>query len=178
MRRLGRADILGGGMGARGRAEMGRVLALAGLLVAAGGGGCVERRLFIRSDPPGARVTLDGEPRGETPLAIPFTYYGTREVVLRAPGRRVVRREVALTPPWYQWTPLDLVSELLLPVTIEDVHEVEVLLPEMERASDESVEALLARAERAASPRAPSGTAGAGGGAGSGRGGERREGGR
>ena len=40
--------------------------------------GCVYRRLIVRSDPPGARVLIDGQEVGYTPTGIPFTYYGTR----------------------------------------------------------------------------------------------------
>ena len=39
-----------------------------GLTALAGTGGCVERKMVIRSDPPGALITLDGEEtRARTP---------------------------------------------------------------------------------------------------------------
>jgi len=130
-------------MGGISRAVLALVLAASEPIA---GVGCVERRLFVRSDPEPAQVFLDGEPRGQTPLRIPFTYYGTRELVLRAPGRRARRLAVEILPPWYQITPLDFVSELLLPFTIVDEREVfATLLPSPPRALEE----LSSRAEEA-----------------------------
>jgi hypothetical protein len=111
--------------------------------------GCVERRLFVRSDPPGARVFLDGKPAGETPVAIPFTYYGTREVVLRAPGREPKRVVVDLDPPWYQWTPIDFFVEVAWPFTVTDERRVDATLAPAPVAGEKDVEALRARAEAA-----------------------------
>jgi hypothetical protein len=34
--------------------------------------GCVYRRLIVRSDPPGARVLIDGQEVGYTPTGIPL----------------------------------------------------------------------------------------------------------
>ena len=42
--------------------------------------GCVTRKMIIRSNPPGAPVWVDERYAGETPVEIPFTYYGTRKV--------------------------------------------------------------------------------------------------
>jgi hypothetical protein len=38
--------------------------------------GCVHRRLTVSSNPPGARVLLDGEEVGETPTSVDFTLDG------------------------------------------------------------------------------------------------------
>ena len=97
--------------------------------------GCVERALMIRSDPPGAKVFVDGTEVGTTPAEIPFDHYGTREVMVRMEGAE--RGEQALAPetrlvkvsaPWYQWFPLDLASEFLWPGTIHDEHVIEFTL--------------------------------------------------
>ncbi len=101
---------------------------LAAALALAGLTGCVERLVAVRSEPPGAAVYLDGEPKGETPLEIPYTWYGTRELVLEKRGFREVRRELALAMPWWQVPPLDLVTDVLLPFTITDRTEVAVTL--------------------------------------------------
>src|SRR5437762_3092158 len=95
------------------KGEMGLLWALGAAALA----GCVERKLIVRSDPVAAKVFLDGEPRGETPCSIPFTYYGTREVVVRAPERKAARRLVTLRPPWWQITPMDFLTEILVPWT-------------------------------------------------------------
>ena len=38
--------------------------------------GCVERRMTIRSNPPGAMLYVDDYPVGITPIATSFIYYG------------------------------------------------------------------------------------------------------
>ncbi|MFC1705236.1 PEGA domain-containing protein, partial [Planctomycetota bacterium] len=86
--------------------------------------GCIERKLIVRSAPPNALVFLDGAARGRTPLEVPFTTYGTREVALRHPRFRTQRLLVELDVPWYQWPGLDLLTEILLPFTIHDDREV------------------------------------------------------
>ncbi|MDE0959173.1 MAG: PEGA domain-containing protein [Planctomycetota bacterium] len=89
--------------------------------------GCVERSLSIRTDPPGARVFVDGVDVGEAPVSLPFSHYGTRDVLVRMEedDQRGVRslapqqRRVHLSPPWYQRFPIDIVSEVLWPGTIQ-----------------------------------------------------------
>lgn len=98
--------------------------------------GCVERVLLVRSDPPGARVFLDGEDVGTTPARIPFEFYGTRELMVRMEetdkrGERSLAPETRLVKvraPWHQWFPFDLATEFLWPGTIVDEHVVEFTL--------------------------------------------------
>ena len=45
--------------------------------------------LEIRSEPSGARVTIDGQPRGTTPATVPNLTAGNHTVVLEAGGRKV-----------------------------------------------------------------------------------------
>lgn len=45
--------------------------------------------LDIRSDPPGARITIDGQNRGTTPVTIRDLPPGDHDVVLEANGRKV-----------------------------------------------------------------------------------------
>lgn len=82
--------------------------------------GCVERVLAIRSDPPGAEVTLDGKEAGITPLEIKFDWYGGREIILRKPGYRSVHVIEEIGAPWYQIFPLDFVTDVLIPFRIRD----------------------------------------------------------
>ncbi|HHT9153538.1 MAG TPA: PEGA domain-containing protein, partial [Candidatus Hypogeohydataceae bacterium YC40] len=44
--------------------------------------GCVTRSMVINTDPPGARIFLDDELLGESPVKIPFTYYGVRKLTI------------------------------------------------------------------------------------------------
>ncbi len=90
--------------------------------------GCVERLLQVRSDPPGARVYVDGKEVGTTPCDYAFSFYGTVEVTLRAPGYHAHREFKSLPAPWYQVFPIDCIADLVLPWTIRDVHTLSVEL--------------------------------------------------
>lgn len=112
------------------RSPTARLLLVLLSIAAWGFAGCVERRLIVRSDPPGARVYVDGEPKGEAPLAVPFTYYGTREVVLRHERHEPARIVLQVDPPWYQLSPMDFFVEVLWPFTVLDEREVAAKLAE------------------------------------------------
>jgi len=52
-----------------------------------GAGACsTKRSITIQSDPPGARVWVDGKERGKTPYTLPFVHYGDAEVRLEKEG--------------------------------------------------------------------------------------------
>jgi hypothetical protein len=87
--------------------------------------GCVYRRIIVRSDPPGARVLLDGQEVGYTPTGIPFTYYGTRRLTLIKPGFETRTELVTIPPPWYQWMPIDFVSDNFLGMHVADRHDID-----------------------------------------------------
>lgn len=75
--------------------------------------GCVERRIFITSDPPGADVTLNDLAVGRTPLEVDFVYFGKYDIRVAKPGY-----ETLLTSGWVNMKPhdlpgLDLVAEAL-----------------------------------------------------------------
>jgi hypothetical protein len=96
-----------------------------GLLAAAClSSGCVYRRVIVRSDPPGARVILDGQEVGYTPTGIPFTYYGTRRLTLVKPGFETHTELVTIPAPWYQLFPIDFVSDNFLPGHVADRHDI------------------------------------------------------
>ena len=67
-------------------------------------------------------------PVGETPVTIPFTYYGTRKITLEktdADGKLIYERKIVyekISTPVYQYFPLDFFSEIVLPVDIKDEH--------------------------------------------------------
>src|SRR5262245_27698253 len=99
-----------------------RWAAAAAMVLVAAAPGCVERLLQIRSDPPGAEVTVNGEPAGVTPVDHPFIFYGTFDVSLRARGCRSVHALEPVPPPWYQIFPLDFIAEHLMPLPIKGCH--------------------------------------------------------
>jgi len=83
--------------------------------------GCVQRRLMIRSDPPGAMVYVDDYQIGPTPIATTFTYYGTRKVRLVKDGFQTLTVYERIDPPWYEIPPLDFFSENILGREIRDM---------------------------------------------------------
>lgn len=122
-----------------------RIRLLVCAVAALAAAGCVERRFRIETDPPGAEVFVDFLSVGRSPVEIPFTHYGERQVEVRLDGYDTRRERVRLAPPWYQWFPLELVSEFVVPWTIVDRHRAAVKL---EPASYDE-EGLLKRAEEA-----------------------------
>jgi hypothetical protein len=99
--------------------------------------GCVERTLLLRSDPPVATVTVNGDEVGVAPAKLHFDTYGTFEVVMNAPHYHRLRANVPVQPPWYERVPLDFFSEILWPGMIHDEHLVTLKLdplPEGEAA--------------------------------------------
>jgi hypothetical protein len=82
--------------------------------------GCVQRRLTIRSNPPGARVYVGDEEVGTTPVSTDFVYYGTRKIRLVKSGYETLVVNQPIPTPWYQFPPLDFVSEMLVPGEIRD----------------------------------------------------------
>jgi hypothetical protein len=106
--------------------------------------GCVQRRLLIRSDPPGAVLYVDNLRMGTTPCAINYVYYGTREMRLVKDGFETLKVEQPLPAPWYQVPPLDFVADVLVPYEIRDVRSVTYRLQPQYIVPKEH---LLARAE-------------------------------
>jgi hypothetical protein len=107
--------------------------------------GCVERRIYVISEPPGADVYVDGEFVGVTrpadhpdgPFYVNFIFYGTREYTLRLPGYATTSGDVELSLPWYQYFPVDFFAEVLAPWKIVNRHHVHVNLERAEPGNDE-----------------------------------------
>ena len=85
--------------------------------------GCVHRRMTIHSEPAGAQVLLEGKSIGYAPASADFTYYGTREVTLVKPGFETLTTYQKVRTPWYQISPLDFISDNLLPFRVTDRHD-------------------------------------------------------
>jgi hypothetical protein len=125
---------------------MRRIFLIGAALAALSQAGCVERLLAIQSDPPGAAAYLDGEKVGTTPCEVPYTWYGTRLLVLELRGFNLVRQEVVLNPPWWQMVPIDFVFDVLIPMTVRDRMSVSYTL-DPAPASPEEVDTVLQRAD-------------------------------
>jgi hypothetical protein len=114
--------------------------------------GCVQRRLTIRSNPPGARVYVGDEEIGTTPVSTDFVYYGTRKIRLVKDGFETMVVNQPIPAPWYQIPPLDFVSENLAPGEIRDERVVNFQLVPLQQASTDQI---LARAEQLRASGAP-----------------------
>ena len=89
-------------------------------LILVGLSGCVQRRLIVRSQPEGAFVTIDRQPIGLTPLSVPYTYSGTREIQLEKDGYKTVKVQQRIDPTWYEKFPVSFVTENFWPREIRD----------------------------------------------------------
>lgn len=87
--------------------------------------GCVRRRFMVRTNPPGAVLYVDNQEIGVTPVATDYTYYGTREIRLEKDGFEPVVQLHRFSPPWYQYPPLDFITETLVPWEIRDERELD-----------------------------------------------------
>jgi len=113
----------------RGRITLG----VAGLLVATLlTAGCVERRMTVRTNPPGAVVYVDHKEVGVSPASYHFVHYGTSQIRLVKDGYQTKTVVYKITPPVYQWFMIDLLAELA-PFQIKDEHEItfELARPEV-----------------------------------------------
>ena len=82
--------------------------------------GCVQRRLTISSNPPGAIVKVDDVEIGRTPVSTSFIYYGTRKIQIAKAGYETLTVLQPVPAPWYQWPGIDFVSEHFTPGKIND----------------------------------------------------------
>ncbi len=85
--------------------------------------GCVERKLSIRTEPSGARAYMDYDLKGQTPVEVDFTHYGSRFVRLEKRGYRTTLSTFDIDPTWYSYFPINFFTEVLSPFTITDRRE-------------------------------------------------------
>lgn len=108
--------------------------------------GCVQRRMTIRSNPPGALVYVDDYQIGTTPVSTDFIYYGTRKIRLVKDGYETLTVRQPFPIPWYEIFPLDFVTENLWPWEIRDERVVDLAMTTTASIPPESV---VMRAEQA-----------------------------
>lgn len=88
--------------------------------------GCVTRSITVKTNPSNALVYIDNELIGESPVTMPFTYYGHRKIMIeRKDENGVLTHERIIAyektkAPFYEIFPLDFFSELLLPIRLKD----------------------------------------------------------
>ncbi|WP_372719556.1 PEGA domain-containing protein [Novipirellula sp.] len=90
--------------------------------------GCVRRRMTVRTNPPGATVSVDNQVIGTSPAASSFVYYGTREFRIEKEGYKTETIRRRFNPPWYEMPGLDFISETLWPGDLRDERIIDVEL--------------------------------------------------
>lgn len=95
---------------------------LGACLAMLGGCGRVARTLTVTSDPPGAIVFLNDNEVGRTPVTTNFTWYGTYRVRLEKDGYDTLALLEPVRAPWFQWVPIDLAFDTVVPGTHHDDH--------------------------------------------------------
>jgi hypothetical protein len=123
-----------------------RVALVAAVVATLAAPGCVQRRMTIRSNPPGALVYVDDYQVGAAPVSHDFVYYGTRKIRLVKDGYETLTVRQPFPIPWYQYFPLDFVTENLIPWEIRDERVVDLAMAPAASIPPESV---VARAEQA-----------------------------
>jgi hypothetical protein len=116
--------------------------------------GCLERRMTITSEPPGATAVVNGVEIGRTPVSASFVYYGKYDVELQREGYETLRTAARAVTPIYEYPPVDLLASAV-PVDISNEvrwhyrlrPELSVSLPraELERGLKERAAAMRAR---------------------------------
>jgi hypothetical protein len=115
------------------------------LAVLAATTGCVERRMTVRTNPPGALVYVDNVEIGTTPVSHRFLYYGTREIRLVKAGYETMTVMQPIATPWYQIPPFDFVADNLAPWEVRDEREfIYQMVPVRNVPTDE----IMSRAEQ------------------------------
>ncbi|MGA2061272.1 MAG: PEGA domain-containing protein [Thermoguttaceae bacterium] len=116
---------------------------LAALLLPAQSG-CVERRMTVRTNPPGALVYVDDYEIGTTPVSTDFIYYGTRKIRIVKDGYETLTVMQPISTPWYEYPPVDFITENFVPGKIRDQRILDYQLkPQMIVPTDQ----LVSRAE-------------------------------
>jgi hypothetical protein len=112
------------------------LLGLAGLSLQ---GGCVRRQLQINSFPEGAAVTIDHQPVGYTPVAVPFQYNGTREIQLEKDGYKTVRIKQPVPGAWYFYPPFNFLTEHFATREIRDTQRFNFQLEPLQQVNDQDL---------------------------------------
>lgn len=97
-------------------------LSVAALFLSLALTGCVRRIVTIDSQPQGAQVYFDRKLIGQTPYTHEFLYYGAHRLELVKEGYANLNATVKLKGPIYEYFPLSVFSELLIPWQITDEH--------------------------------------------------------
>ncbi len=85
--------------------------------------GCVERRLTINTEPQGAKIILNDQEIGVSPVTVPFNWYGDYWVRISKDGYETLDTHRQLKAPLHDHPPLDFFAQILYPGRIVDAYE-------------------------------------------------------
>lgn len=85
--------------------------------------GCVERQLTINTEPQGAMVVLNDQQIGESPVTVPFNWYGDYWVRVSKDGYETLNTHRKLKAPLHDYLPFDFFAQILYPGHIVDTYE-------------------------------------------------------
>ena len=97
--------------------------------------GCVERRIRVTSSPAGARVWINDQQVGTTPVETRFTFYGGYDVRVELPGYESINELRQAKAPLYEYPGPDLVATAL-PFDFKPMVEWHFDLEQVEEATD------------------------------------------
>ena len=109
-----------------------------GLLLATG---CIERTVSINTEPEGATVILNDQEVGQSPVRVPFTWYGDYDIIIRKSGYQTLQTSQRLETPWYELPGIDLFTECFMLFTVHDDRVLETFV--LDPAQPATREALL-----------------------------------
>lgn len=104
---------------------MGKALKVVAMAAAAAGllAGCVKRTIVVESNPPGARVWINEHLLEEaTPAEYPFITHGRYKIRVEKSGFQPLTARERVRAPIYQWIPIDLIFDVLVPFELQDRH--------------------------------------------------------
>ena len=106
------------------RNRLTRRLVLLGLvIVLPAASGCLRRTMTINTAPQGARVLLNDQEVGTSPVSVDFTFYGDYSVILQKDGYQTLQTHQVVETPWYELPGLDFFTEILWPFPVHDKRE-------------------------------------------------------
>jgi len=74
--------------------------------------GCVERRISVTSEPPGALVWINDKEVGRTPLETNFKFHGVYDVRVELEGYEPLVTSAKASVPWYEYPVVDFFAEI------------------------------------------------------------------
>ncbi|MDF1809477.1 MAG: PEGA domain-containing protein [Phycisphaerales bacterium] len=97
--------------------------------------GCVERRIRVTSAPVGARVWINDQDVGTTPVETRFTFYGGYDVRVELDGYESINELREAKAPFYEYPGPDLIATAL-PTKLKPLIEWHFDLEQVEEATD------------------------------------------